>query len=127
MNQTLFCKREKRSCLRSLPMEFCNPEGIWDKTPVGVTSVVSCRRLGHYYGNLKRHCGSLNGAAVWLSIEGECQPYSKIGFGVIAFILVLILVVCRITYRIITKNSDTKSKTALPMYFVCFCFLLHSL
>lgn len=102
---------------RSTPeMEFCPAESIWDKTPVGVTEVVSCQRMGGYYGSLKRHCGSFNGQAVWFSIEGECQPYSKIGFGVIAFILVLIVVVCRITYRIITKNSDTKSKTELPLY-----------
>ena len=72
---------------------YCQPEGVFEKTPVGEEMVIECSQQGSYVGTQRRACvlGVKDGE--WQKVRGVCVPVVAIGVAVVVVIAIGVVVV----------------------------------
>ncbi|KAK8820269.1 hypothetical protein WA577_006335 [Blastocystis sp. JDR] len=71
----------------------CQPEGVFERTPVGEIAVYQCSMQGSYVGTQKRACilGKKDGE--WQKASGFCMPVMAIVLLVVVVIIIIAVVV----------------------------------
>ena len=71
----------------------CQPEGVFERTPVGEIAVYQCAMQGSYVGTQKRACilGKKDGE--WQKASGFCMPVMAIVLLVVVVIIIIAVVV----------------------------------
>ena len=85
---------------------YCQPEGVFERTPVGETAVYQCAMQGSYVGTQKRACtlGAKDGE--WQKASGFCMP-------VMAIVLIVVVVIVIIAVVVFLLMRTTRSAKAV--------------
>ena len=85
---------------------YCQPEGVFERTPVGETAVYQCAMQGSYVGTQKRACtlGAKDGE--WQKASGFCMP-------VMAIVLLVVVVIVIIAVVVFLLMRTTRSAKAV--------------
>ncbi|KAM7453057.1 hypothetical protein BLSTO_06200 [Blastocystis sp. subtype 1] len=84
----------------------CQPEGVFERTPVGEIAVYQCSMQGSYVGTQKRACilGKKDGE--WQKASGFCMP-------VMAIVLIVVVVIVIIAVVVFLLMRTTRSAKAV--------------
>ena len=84
----------------------CQPEGVFERTPVGEIAVYQCSMQGSYVGTQKRACilGKKDGE--WQKASGFCMP-------VMAIVLLVVVVIVIIAVVVFLLMRTTRSAKAV--------------
>ena len=72
---------------------YCQPEGVFERTPVGEVAVYECALQGSYVGTQKRGCALGEKDGEWQKASGFCMPVMVIVLIVVVVIIIIAVVV----------------------------------
>ena len=80
----------------------CQPEGVFERTPVGEIAVYQCSMQGSYVGTQKRACilGKKDGE--WQKASGFCMPVM-----VIVLLVVVVIIVVGVAFFLLMRMTRT--------------------
>ena len=84
---------------------FCQPEGVFERTPVGEVAVYQCSKQGSYVGTQTRACvlGETNGE--WQKASGFCMPVMTI----VLIVVVVIVIIAVVVFLIMRRTRSAKA------------------
>ena len=82
---------------------FCQPEGVFEKTPVGEVAVYECSQQGSYVGTQTRAC-------VLGKKDGEWQKASGVCVSVVVIVVLVIVVVVIVAVVVLLAMKTHKKK-----------------
>ena len=85
---------------------YCQPEGVFERTPVGEVAEYQCAMQGSYVGTQKRACVLGKKDGEWQKASGFCMP-------VMAIVLIVVVVIIIIAVVVFLLMRTTRSAKAV--------------
>ena len=82
---------------------FCQPEGVFEKTPVGEVAVHECSQQGSYVGTQTRACVLGKKDGEWQKTSGVCVSV------VVIVVLVVVVVIIAVVVLLAMKTHKKKA------------------
>ena len=106
---------------------FCQPEGVFEKTPVGEVAMYECSQQGSYVGTQTRACVLGKKDGEWQKASGVC-----VSVVVIVVLVVVVVVIIAVVVLLAVKMNKKKAvgavkgkkvnhqREAVKVWCVCF-------
>ena len=82
---------------------FCQPEGVFEKTPVGEVAVYECSQQGSYVGTQRRAC-------VLGAKDGEWEKTSGVCVSVVALVVIVVVAIVIVAVVVVLAMKTKKKK-----------------
>ena len=83
----------------------CQPEGVFERTPVGEVATYECAMQGSYVGTQKRACVLGKKDGEWQKASGFCMPV----MGIVLLVVVVIIIVAVVVFLLMRTTRSAKA------------------
>ena len=84
---------------------YCQPEGVFERTPVGEVATYECAMQGSYVGTQKRACVLGKKDGEWQKATGFCMPV----MGIVLLVVVVIIIVAVVVFLLMRSTRTAKA------------------
>ena len=84
---------------------YCQPEGVFERTPVGEVATYECAMQGSYVGTQKRACVLGKKDGEWQKASGFCMPV----MGIVLLVVVVIIIVAVVVFLLMRSTRTAKA------------------